>query len=233
MVHDEHLHASGTGPAGVVRRLAILRQDAGFTQWQAAARIWYSCSAVARAEATGVCSRGFCRLAGQLYGAGDELALEHDRIDALAAAARSQAARRARQDRHTGPPPRIAAHGENPRSPSWRWRQTARPAANRSLCWSGKAPSFFLWDHRDYPREGWRFRSRRCTGEAPANPRLADCSVDLVGHGRCSWQGDRCVHVPDHDQLSPRSATSTCFQRLRAGRPNLVRPQVNAGAACP
>jgi len=89
-----------------------LRQDAGFTQWQAAARIWYSCSAVARAEATGVCSRGFCRLAGQLYGAGDELALEHDRIDALAAAARSQAARRARQDRHTDPLPGVAAQAE-------------------------------------------------------------------------------------------------------------------------
>ena len=96
----------------LARRLAILRQDAGFTQCQAAARLRYSRSAVARAEATGVCSRGFCRLAGQLYGAGDELALEHDRIDALAAAARNQAARRAQQDRHTGPPPGIAAQAE-------------------------------------------------------------------------------------------------------------------------
>jgi hypothetical protein len=48
---------------------------------------------VARAEATGVCSRDFCRLADQLYGAGDELVGEHDRIEALAMAVRSQAAR--------------------------------------------------------------------------------------------------------------------------------------------
>jgi len=34
-------------------------------------------------------------LAGRLYGAGDELAAEHDRIEALAAAARSRAARQA------------------------------------------------------------------------------------------------------------------------------------------
>src|SRR5215469_1386060 len=81
------------------RRLAILRHDAGFTQVQAAHKIGYSRSGVARAEATGVCSRDFCRLAGQLYGAGDQLATEHDRIEALAAAARSQAARQARRVR--------------------------------------------------------------------------------------------------------------------------------------
>lgn len=70
----------------------------------------YSRSAVARAEATGVCSREFCRLAGQLYGTGEELALEHDRIEALALADRSQAARLARQRRH--PPTRVPAPPE-------------------------------------------------------------------------------------------------------------------------
>jgi len=44
-----------------------------------------------------VCSRDFCRAAGRLYGAGEQLALAHDRVEALAAAARSQAARQARQ----------------------------------------------------------------------------------------------------------------------------------------
>lgn len=84
------------------RRLAGLRQNAGFTQAVAGARMGYSRSAVARAEATGVCSRDFCRLSDRLYGAGDELALAHDRVEALAAAARSQAARRARQARLPG-----------------------------------------------------------------------------------------------------------------------------------
>jgi hypothetical protein len=74
------------------RRLAILRHDAGFTHAHAANRIGYSRSCVTCAEAAGVCSRDFCRLAGELYGAGDELAAEHDRIEALAAAARSQVA---------------------------------------------------------------------------------------------------------------------------------------------
>jgi Helix-turn-helix domain len=64
----------------LARQLAGWRQAAGFTQAQAAHRIGYSRSAVARAEATGVCSRDYCRLAGQLYGAGDQLALTHDRI---------------------------------------------------------------------------------------------------------------------------------------------------------
>ena len=96
------------------RRLASTRQDVGLTQAQAGRRIGYSRSAVARAEATGVCSRDFCRLAGQLYGAGAELAYEHDRIEALAAAARTQAARQARQHRqaHHPPPPGIATPAE-------------------------------------------------------------------------------------------------------------------------
>jgi len=95
------------------RRLAILRHAAGFTQAHAAHRIGYSRSGVARAEATGACSRDLCRLAGRLYGAGDELAAEHDRIEALAAVARSQAARQARRARlGDDPPPGIAAHGE-------------------------------------------------------------------------------------------------------------------------
>jgi transcriptional regulator with XRE-family HTH domain len=85
------------------RRLASLRQEAGLTQVLAGARIGYSRSAVARAEATGVCSRDFCRLAGQLYGAADELALAHDQIAALATAARSQAARHARRNHQPGP----------------------------------------------------------------------------------------------------------------------------------
>ena len=77
------------------RRLAILRHDAGFTQAHATHRLGYSRSCVARAEATRVCSRDFCRLAGALYRAGAELAAEHDLIEALAAAACSQAARQA------------------------------------------------------------------------------------------------------------------------------------------
>ena len=93
------------------RRLASLRENAGLTQAEAAARMRYSRSAVARAEATGVCSREFCRLAGQLYGAGEELALEHDRTGALALAARSQAARQARRRRH--PPPAGAPPEQN------------------------------------------------------------------------------------------------------------------------
>lgn len=80
------------------RRLASLRRDAGLTQALAGARVGYSRSAVARAEATGVCSRDFCLLAGRLYGAGEELVLAHDQIAALAAAARSRAARQDRQN---------------------------------------------------------------------------------------------------------------------------------------
>jgi hypothetical protein len=45
-----------------------------------------------------VCSRYFCRLADRSYRAGDELTLAHDRIGALATAARRQAARRARRN---------------------------------------------------------------------------------------------------------------------------------------
>ncbi|SRR6266542_3193853 len=85
--------------AALARQLAGWRQSAGLTQAQAGHRIGYSRSAVARAEATGVCSRDFCRLAGRLYGAGEQLALAHDRIEALAAVARSQTARQARQAR--------------------------------------------------------------------------------------------------------------------------------------
>jgi folate-binding Fe-S cluster repair protein YgfZ len=93
--------------------LAVLRRDAGPTQAQAARRIRYSRSAVARAEATGVCRRDLCSLAGQLYGAGNELAHEHDRIEALGAAARTLAAQQARQARHGDQPPAgIVAHAE-------------------------------------------------------------------------------------------------------------------------
>jgi len=95
--------------AALARQLAGWRQHAALTQAQAGHRIGYSRSAVARAEATGVCSRDFCRAAGRLYGAGEQLALAHDRIEALAAAARSQAARQARQARQ---PPATAQAGE-------------------------------------------------------------------------------------------------------------------------
>jgi len=91
--------------AALAEQLAGWRQHAGLTQAQAGRRIGYSRSAVARAEATGVCSRDFCRAAGRLYGAGEQLALAHDRIEALVAAARSQAARQARQARQ---PPAMA-----------------------------------------------------------------------------------------------------------------------------
>ena len=84
------------------RRLASLRQAAGFTQAQAGAGLRYSRSAVARAEATGVCSRDFCLAAGRLFGAGEELALAHDQIAGMAAVARTQAARQARQRQSPG-----------------------------------------------------------------------------------------------------------------------------------
>jgi hypothetical protein len=85
--------------AALARELASWRRHAGLTQAVAGHRIGYSRSAVARAEATGVCSRDFCRAAGRLYGAGEHLPLAHDRVEALAVAARSQAARQARQAR--------------------------------------------------------------------------------------------------------------------------------------
>jgi Helix-turn-helix domain len=86
--------------AALGRQLACLRQATGLSQAHAGHRLGYSRSAVARAEATGVCSRDFCQLAGQLYRVGDRLALAHDRIQALTAAARNQTARQGRQHRH-------------------------------------------------------------------------------------------------------------------------------------
>jgi hypothetical protein len=98
----------------LARRLAILRRNAGYTQAQAARMIHYSRSAVARAEATGICSRDFCRQAGHLYGAGDDLAHDHDHIQALTAAARAETARASRQARHADHPlpPAVAAPAE-------------------------------------------------------------------------------------------------------------------------
>ncbi len=90
--------------AALARQLASLRQAAGLSQAHAGKRLGYSRSAVARAETTGICSRDFCRLAGQLYRVGDRLALAHDRIEALADAARSQAARQDRQRRRPAVP---------------------------------------------------------------------------------------------------------------------------------
>ena len=98
-------------PAALARQLASLRQASGLSQAHAGKRLGYSRSAVARAEATGICSRDFCRLADQLYRAGDRLALAHDRIDALTGAARSQAARQARQRRHPAVPAPSAHQG--------------------------------------------------------------------------------------------------------------------------
>jgi len=95
----------------LARQLASLRQASGLSQAHAGKRLGYSRSAVARAEATGICSRDFCRLAGQLYRVGDRLALAHDRIEAPTAAARSQAARQARQRRHPAAPAPPAHQG--------------------------------------------------------------------------------------------------------------------------
>jgi transcriptional regulator with XRE-family HTH domain len=97
--------------AALARQLASLRQASGLSQAHAAKRLGYSRSAVARAEATGICSRDFCQLAGQLYQVGDRLALAHDRIQAHADAARSQAARQARQRRHPAVPEPSAHEG--------------------------------------------------------------------------------------------------------------------------
>src|SRR5260221_11275478 len=99
--------------AALAEQLAGWRQHAGLTQAQAGRRIGYSRSAIARAEATGVCSRDFCRAAGRLYGAGEHLALAHDRIEAPVAAARSQAARPA----PPGAPPPTPAQGGGPQVP--------------------------------------------------------------------------------------------------------------------
>jgi hypothetical protein len=98
--------------AALARRLAFLRQAAGFTQAQAAYRLSYSRSAVARAEVTGVCSRDFCRLAGQLYG-GRRARRRTRPHRALAITAPSQAARQARRARHGDRlPPGGAASAE-------------------------------------------------------------------------------------------------------------------------
>lgn len=95
--------------AALARQLASLRRAVGLSQAQAGRCITYSRSQVARGEAAGVYSRDFCRLAGQLHGAGDQLALVHDRIDALADAARTQAARQNRHPAAATPPTRESA----------------------------------------------------------------------------------------------------------------------------
>ena len=97
--------------AALARQLADLRQSSGLSQAHAGKRLGYSRSAVARAEATGICSRDFCQLAGQLYQVGDRLALAHDLIEAHTDAARSQAARQARQRRHPSVPAPSAHEG--------------------------------------------------------------------------------------------------------------------------
>jgi transcriptional regulator with XRE-family HTH domain len=85
--------------AALGRRLASLRRNAGLSQHAVGARIGYSRSAVARAEATGLGSRDFYRIAGLLVGTGDELARACDSASALTAAERAYAARQARQAR--------------------------------------------------------------------------------------------------------------------------------------
>lgn len=102
--------------AALGRRLASLRRNAGLSQHVVAARIGYSRSAVARAEATGLGSRDLYRLAGLLLGAGDKLARACDNAAALTAAERAYAARRAREARLASQEPAEMAGwlGEEP-----------------------------------------------------------------------------------------------------------------------
>jgi len=104
--------------AALGRRLASLRGNAGVSQHAVGERIGYSRSAVARAEATGLGSRDFYRLAGLLLGAGDKLARACDRVAALTAAERAYAARQARQARLASQEPGVIEGwlGEEPQA---------------------------------------------------------------------------------------------------------------------
>ncbi len=81
--------ASVSGPeaardarAALARRIVVLRRTAGLTQRELGVLAGYSRSAVARAEASGACSRPFCVRAGRALGVGGELAAAHDRAAA-------------------------------------------------------------------------------------------------------------------------------------------------------
>ena len=65
--------------SALARRIAVLRRTAGLTQRELGVLAGYSRSAVARAEASGACSRPFCVRAGRALGVGGELAAAHDR----------------------------------------------------------------------------------------------------------------------------------------------------------
>jgi transcriptional regulator with XRE-family HTH domain len=95
--------------AGLGRRLASLRRNVGLSQHAVGERIGYSRSAVARAEATGLGSRDFYRLAGLLLGAGDKLARACDNAAALTSAERAYAARQAREARLASHEPVVMA----------------------------------------------------------------------------------------------------------------------------
>lgn len=102
--------------AALGRRLASLRRNAGLSQHALGERIGYSRSAVARAEATGLGSRDFYRLAGLLLGAGDKLARACDSAAALTTAERAYAARQATEARLASQGPGVIAGwlGEEP-----------------------------------------------------------------------------------------------------------------------
>lgn len=91
------LEAARDTRSALARRIAVLRRAAGLTQRELGVLAGYSRSAVARAEASGACSRPFCIRAGRALGVDGELATAHDRAAALTIAARAEAARAQRR----------------------------------------------------------------------------------------------------------------------------------------
>jgi transcriptional regulator with XRE-family HTH domain len=84
--------------ASLAARLHDLRTLEGWTQADVALRMNFSRATVARAERSGECSRDFLARADRLYGTEDgELAMAHDRIEALRAGALAHSTRRARE----------------------------------------------------------------------------------------------------------------------------------------
>lgn len=124
------LEAARDARAALARRIAVLRRAAGLTQRELGVLAGYSRSAVARAEASGACSRPFCVRAGRALGVGAELAAAHDRAAALTIAARAEAA--AAGAAHPQRPARKARRPRTRRSSPA--RRPARIAGNRSLC---------------------------------------------------------------------------------------------------
>ena len=122
------LEAARDARAALARRIAVLRRAAGLTQRELGVLAGYSRSAVARAEASGACSRPFCVRAGRALGVGGELAAAHDRAAALTIAARAEAARGRRR-----PPPAPGPEGQEPEDPQVLAREAACPHCGKPV----------------------------------------------------------------------------------------------------